>query len=240
MLNAAQTAGVEKLIYTSSSSVVFSGQDVRNGDESIPYPKVFLALYPKYKALAEQKALAADNPNGMRTVSLRPRLIIGPGDPYLTPRIIDGARTGRLRLVDDGRYLTDIVDIETIADAHILAADALSPGANHGGKAYFITQGEPIRIGEILNRISIGCGGPEIKKRISKANALRLGAIIETVYRLFRIKTEPPLTRFTALQFSVDQYFSCKAAERDFGFKPSVSIDESLERIFKWRKDGRA
>ncbi|MFH1378209.1 MAG: NAD-dependent epimerase/dehydratase family protein [Planctomycetota bacterium] len=237
LLSAAQTAGVEKLIYTSSSSVVFNGQDVRNGDESIPYPQTFLALYPKYKALAEQKVLGANSAAGLRTVALRPRLILGPGDPYLTPRIVEGARTGRLRIVDDGRYLTDIVDIETITDAHLQAADRLTPDAPHAGKPYFITQGEPVAIGDILNRISVGCCGKRIEKRISKSMIRRLGWLIETSYRLLRIKSEPPLTRFTALQFSVDQYFSCQAAERDFGFKPSVSIDESLERVFKWWKD---
>src|SRR5262245_17274506 len=84
---------VRKLVYTSTPSVVHDGGDLEGADESVPYPKHFVAAYPETKALAEQAVLAANGPE-LATVALRPHLIWGPGDPHLVPRILERARAG--------------------------------------------------------------------------------------------------------------------------------------------------
>ena len=89
---------VPRLIFTSSPSVVFTGGDENNISESAPYPKRYLAHYPKTKAIAEQLVLAANSPT-LATIALRPHLIWGPGDPHLVPRILARARAGRLSMI---------------------------------------------------------------------------------------------------------------------------------------------
>ena len=97
-------------------------------DESVPYPDHYDAHYPQTKALAEQAVLRANGPD-LATVSLRPHLIWGPGDNHLIPRIVARGRAGRLRRIGTASKLIDTIYIDNAADAHLLAADRLKPGA---------------------------------------------------------------------------------------------------------------
>ena len=74
-----RNTGVDRLVFTSSPSVVHAGGDIEGGDETLPYPEHFNSPYPATKALAEQQVTAANSP-GLHTLSLRPHLIWGPGD----------------------------------------------------------------------------------------------------------------------------------------------------------------
>src|SRR4029079_19235895 len=132
--------GVQKLIFTSSPSVVFDGRPQVGADESLPYAESFLCPYPQTKAIAERAVLAANGKDGLTTVALRPHLIFGPRDPHLLPRVVQRAATGRLRRVGDGTNLVSVSYVENAADAHLRACDALSPTAACAGKAYFINE----------------------------------------------------------------------------------------------------
>ena len=98
VIAACRAAGVQRLIYTSSPSVVFDGRDMEGVDESVPYPAHYEAHYPRTKALAEQAVIAANDAQ-LATVSLRPHLIWGPGDNHLLPRMVARARAGQLRRI---------------------------------------------------------------------------------------------------------------------------------------------
>ena len=141
LIRACRLAGVTRLVFTSSPSVTFAGRDQCNVDEAAPYSKKWLAHYPHTKAIAEKLVLEANDAGGLLTCALRPHLIWGPGDQHLIPRLITRARSGQLRQVGDGKNLIDAVYVENAAAAHLLAADALSPGSVACGKAYFITNG---------------------------------------------------------------------------------------------------
>ena len=137
MLEASTKQGVAKLIYTSSPSVIYDGTDHLNADESRPYPHSYLCHYPHTKALAEKAVLAANGKQGLSTVALRPHLIWGPRDTQLIPRLIQRARSGRLRRVGDGTNLISMTYVENAAAAHLQAADALSPGFAGRGTRLF-------------------------------------------------------------------------------------------------------
>src|SRR5438105_1104494 len=128
VITACRKHGVRRLVFTSSPSVVTTGHDIAGGDESLPYPKHYLADYPRTKAAAERLVLAANGPN-LATVALRPHIIWGPGDNHLIPRLIEGARAGKLRQVGDGTNRTDVTYVENAATAHLLAAERLRPGS---------------------------------------------------------------------------------------------------------------
>jgi len=233
VIDACRRHGVSRLVFTSSPSVVFDGTDQQNIDESVPYPNRYLAHYPRTKALAEQLVLAANGP-GLATVSLRPHLIWGPGDNHLVPRIVARARAGRLRLVGTGLNQVDSVYIDNAADAHLLAVDRLRPEASKSppaGKAYFITNGEPLPIGSLINRIVAAAGLPPVTRTISPSAAYVVGSVLEWVYRILRLPGEPLMTRFVARQLATSHWFDMTAAGRDLGYTPQVSIDEGMLRL---------
>lgn len=234
VIAACRERGVRDLVYTSSPSVVHGGGSLEGVDESTPYPEHFEAHYPRTKAEAEQRVMAANDAT-LRTVSLRPHLIWGPGDVHFVPRIVHRHRSGRLRLVGDGTNLIDTVYIDNAARAHLDAWRALRSGGPTGaacaGRTYFITNGEPLPARDFISRIAAAAGLPPVTKTIAPGLAYGIGAVLEGVYGLFRIEQEPPMTRFLASQLATAHWYNIDAARRDLGYVPTVSIDEGMGRL---------
>ena len=225
-----QSQGIGKLIYTSSPSVVFNGRDEDGIDESVSYPSRYLAHYPLTKAIAERLVMSANGPQ-LATVSLRPHLIWGPGDNHLVPRLIQRARSGQLRQVGNGKNLVDTTYVDNAADAHLLAAERLEIGSAAAGKAYFISNGEPQPLWDLITRLLACADVAPITRGISAATAYSIGGVLEAIYTLTRRQDEPRMTRFVALQLSTAHWFRLDAARRDLGYVPRVNIEEGLRRL---------
>ena len=232
LLAEARSAGIRRFVYTSTPSVVHAGTTpVRGGNEgNTPYATHFSAHYPHSKMLAERAVLAANAPD-FATVALRPRLIWGPGDTQLLPRLVERARAGRLRFIGDGSNRMDCTYIDNVVQAHLLALEHLQPGATCAGKAYFISNGEPMPIRDIVNGLLDAAGAPMVQSSVPFAMAYAAGMLCETLWRVFRATGEPPMTRFLAEQLSTEHWYDCSNAHRDFGYMPQVSFAEGLRRL---------
>jgi nucleoside-diphosphate-sugar epimerase len=57
------------------------------------------------------------------------------------------------------------------------------------------------------------------------------GALCEFAWRALRLSSEPPVTRFAVEQLATAHWFDTRAAARDFGYVPAISIDEGLRRL---------
>lgn len=233
VIAACHAHGIGTLVYTSSPSVVFDGRDVEGGDESLPYPSRYEAHYPKTKALAEQMVLAAASPE-LAVVALRPHLIWGPEDNHLVPRIVAKGRAGTLRRIGTRANLVDTVYVDNAARAHLQAADRLTADRTISGKAYFISNGQPLPLWDMVNRILAAAGVPPVTRSISPKLALAAGCLCEGLWGVLRLAGEPPVTRFVAHELSSAHWFSIEAARRDFGYQPEISIDEGMVRLQKW------
>lgn len=230
VIAACKSQGVRKLVYTSTPSVVHGGGDLEGANESVPYPKHFEASYPETKAIAERAVLRANGPD-LATVALRPHLIWGPGDPHLIPRILARAKAGKLRRIGGRDVKVDVTYVDNAADAHILAADKLAVGSPVAGKAYFVSNGEPVVMWDFLNRMITDAGLPPVTRAVPVWFARTAGTLFEWAYRLLRLSGEPPMTRFVADQLSTSHWYDISAAKRDFGYEPAVSVDEGLRRL---------
>ena len=234
VIDGCRAAGVRKLVYTSSPSVTFDGTDQMNVDESASYPTTWLCHYPHSKALAEQEILSANGTDDLLTCALRPHLIWGPRDEHLIPRLIERARSGKLRRVGNGKNLVDMIYVENAATAHLQAADALDDGSPACGKAYFISQGEPVNCWDWINDILALAELPPITKSISARAAWNVGRLLESVWTMLRRQDEPRMTRFLAAQLSTSHYFDISAAQRDFDYQPMISTEEGMKRLGMW------
>ncbi len=233
VLNACRTEGVGRLVFTSTASVVFGRQDIRGGDESLPYPERPASPYAATKAEAERMVLAADSPD-LRTISLRPHLIWGPGDTQIVPRIIAQARAGKVRRVGDGTNIVDTTYIDNAALAHLLAAEALERNPRASGRAYFVTNGEPVELWKLIDRILAVAGLPPVTRSISRPVAIVLGTLLEGLHGGLGLSGEPRMTRFLAEELATSHWFDISAAQRELGYRPAVSIAEGLERLGAW------
>jgi len=233
IIEGCQKYGVKKLIYTSSPSVVFNHHNLENVDESIPYADSYNCEYPKSKAIAEQLVIASNGDKGLQTVSLRPHLVWGPGDPHLVPRIIESAKKNRLVQVGDGQNQVDIIYIDNAVEGHILACDSLGTASAVAGKCYFLNDGRPVLLWDWINKLLMRLGIPTVQKSISFATAKKLGWILELAYTVFRLPGEPRMTRFIAEQLATSHYFDISRATMDLNYKPLVSVEEGLDRLVR-------
>ena len=230
VLAACELHQVHKLVYTSSGSVVQTGADLENIDETTPYAAHYSSTYARTKALAEQRVLAANSPQ-LATVVLRPHFVWGPGDPNFVPRILRQARAGRLRLIGDKPKKVDTIYVDNAAEAHLLALNKLAIAAPVAGKVYFISQGDPVTHATLINAWLNADGFPPETRHIPLGLARFIGVTLETLYAALRIQHEPPLTRFAVEQLSSAHWFNLSAARRDLDYVPHVSMAEGLARL---------
>lgn len=235
VLTAVQAHGIKTLVYTSSPSVVFAGQDITGADESLPYAERFLCAYPHTKKIAEQLVLAANGSQGLATLALRPHLLWGPGDPHFLPRLLDRARSGKLRPIGSRNNKVDVIFIDNAAKAHVRALEQLtSPTASCAGKAFFLGQEEPVNLWGFVDQLLGACGEQALGRAVPAALAYGMGASLEASYKALRIFTsEPPMTRFLALQLSKSHYFDHTNAEKHLGFFPEINTAKGLALLNK-------
>ncbi|MEW6259208.1 MAG: NAD-dependent epimerase/dehydratase family protein [Thermodesulfobacteriota bacterium] len=223
--------GVPVLVHTSSPSVVFNGRDMEGVDERVPYPDRYHAAYPRTKALAEREVLQSVR-KGLSAVILRPHLIWGPEDNHLVPRILE--RAEKLAIIGSGRNRVDVLYIDNAVHAHVQAAEKLKENPFLSGRIYFISQGEPVHLWEMINRILEAGGKQPLKRSIPTSAAYVMAACMEAWYRLFGVESEPRLTRFVVRELATSHWFDISAARRDLGYVPEVSIEEGLNRLKQW------
>ena len=234
VISGCRARGVGKLVFTSSPSVVSGPEpaDHQGASESLPYPDEYLADYPRTKAQSERAVLAA-NASGLLTCALRPHLIVGPGDPHLVPRVLQRARARKLRIVGEGTNTVDLTFVDNAARAHLQAASALESGSPVAGKAYFVSNGEPVQLWPWINALLAHLEIAPVRRKISYRAAFRLGGALERTWRWLRLSGEPPMTRFVANQLSTSHWFDICAARRDFGYDPErIPMDEATRRIY--------
>ncbi len=238
VLDSCRENKVRYLVHTSTPSVVFSPGHLSGVDERTPYGTRWLCHYPHTKAIAEKEVLEANN-GSLHTVALRPHLIWGPRDPHLVPRVVERARAGRLRIVGHGTNRVDLTHVTNAAHAHLLALDALMRG-NARGKAYFISDGQPVVLWDWINDLLQRLDIPPVTRHVSSGAAYAAGAVFEVLWRTLHLRGEPPMTRFVAVELAKDHFFDISAARRDLGYAPVIDPERALaELVEQMRKPAR-
>ncbi|MCZ7679662.1 MAG: NAD-dependent epimerase/dehydratase family protein [Sandaracinaceae bacterium] len=228
VLAACVAASIPRLVYTSTPSVVHQGGDIEGGDESLPYTAHASTAYQATKTEAEKLVLAAQS-RALSVVALRPHLVWGPGDPHLVPRILARGRRGRVALPGGGAARVDTVYVDNAADAHVAALERLAPDAACAGRAYFVTNGEPRPLRDIVLGI-LRAGGVEARVvSIPPRVAHAAGALLEAAFRLSRAPSASRRSRASSPSSSPPRTGSTSAprAATSAGRPPSRSTRAS-------------
>ena len=143
----------------------------------------------------------------------------------------DELQFARVGIDAPGGNKVDTTFIDNAAQAHLDAFDHLAPGAACAGKAYFISNGEPWPMRDVLNGLLRAAGAPIVTRRLPFRVAYAIGVICEGLWSVLPLKGDPPMTRFLAEQLSTSHWYSMAPATRDFGYVPKVTMAEGLERL---------
>ncbi len=234
VLEAARQSGA-RVVCISSPSVYFRFLDremlredaAQDGDAPTPY------ITTKRAAERLVNAAVAD---GVWVVGLRPRALFGPGDTTLLPRLLRAARSGRLRVIGDGKTLADLTYIDNAVDA-VLAA--LNAPVHCRGRWYNITNGEPHRLWEVLSTLCAMLDAPLRSGRIPRSVAMAVATLLERIAARRSDYPEPVLTRYSVAVLSYHQTLDIGAARRDLGYEPRVSMVEGLGRTVEWAHEAQ-
>ncbi|XP_033847523.1 short-chain dehydrogenase/reductase family 42E member 1 [Periophthalmus magnuspinnatus] len=252
VLKACVEHGVSRLVYTSTFNVVFGGQEIENGDESLPYLPLHLHPdhYSRTKSLAEMAVLKAngtvlqDGSGVLRTCALRSAGIYGPGEQRHLPRVVSYIEKGIFRFVyGKPNSLVEFVHVDNLVLAHILAAEALSAEKHHlsAGKAYFISDGQPVNNFEFFRPLVEGLGYSFPKLRLPVTLIYYIAFLIEMIHYVIGpfYNFQPLLTRTEVYKTGVTHYFSMAKAMSELGYKPHKYDLDEVVHWFKSRGHGR-
>ncbi len=224
LLDVARRAGVRRFVHIGTEAALFAGQDMCDIDETYPYPDSTPFLYSETKAEAERRVLAANDPaGGFATISLRPRLVWGPGDQSVLRELVGMVRDGRFMWIGGGAARTSTAHIDNVVHGITLA---LTQG--RGGEAYFLTDGEVLAMRDFITRYLATQGVDPGDRSIPVWLARGAAAVVEPVWRLLGLRSDPPLTRFAACIMSAECTLSIDKARRELGYVPVVTVDTGL------------
>ncbi|CAH3039535.1 unnamed protein product [Pocillopora meandrina] len=251
VIEACRQHNVAHLVYTSTYNVVFGGQVIRNGDETLPY----LPLekhpdhYSRTKSIAEQTVL---NANGLllkdgkilKTCALRPAGIYGEGELRHLPRIVSYIERGLFAFTygqDDS--IVDFVHVNNLVQAHILAGKTLMEADSvAAGEAYFISDDSPVNNFEFFRPLVEGLGYkfPKLKLPITLVYMVAfLTELVHSVIGRYIYNFQPLLTRTEVYKTAVTHYFSMKKARSHLGYSPQKYSLEGVIEHFKKNGHGR-
>ncbi|MFN3461927.1 MAG: NAD-dependent epimerase/dehydratase family protein [Oceanibaculum sp.] len=227
VVEAAERAGVRRVIYVSAAAVVMGHPEPMRGvTEDMPLHKMPFAPYATSKAEAEEVLLAA---NGRRadfsTVAIRPPFIWGPDMPALA-HMVETVRAGQFQWVAGGEQALSICHVDNLCHALILAADRGS-----GGEAFFVSDGEDTTLKSFLTRL-LGSRGVTPKDRaVPFGVAWTMAGVMGAVWRVFRRKGEPPITRQMLRLIGKDFTIDIRRARNDLGYAPVISPADGMRRM---------
>lgn len=223
---------VKRLVYVSTPSIYFDYNSRIGVKESDALPEP-ISNYAHTKLLAEEE-IDKGFANGLAVISIRPRAIFGEGDTVIFPRLIPRLQSGGLPILGDGENVVDLTYVENVVDALLLCAE--SP-ANTLGKKYNISNGEPVKIWKLIERICDELDLPHPKRKISHRTANAIATALELIYTLIPTHPEPPLTRISVSMMANSTTLDISAAKNELGYQPRVSVEEGVERFLRWWKE---
>ncbi|HVY22674.1 MAG TPA: NAD(P)-dependent oxidoreductase [Steroidobacteraceae bacterium] len=231
LIDAARDAGsVRRFIFLSTPSIYFRFADQENIGEEFSPPTNWVTHYAETKWLAECIALKARE---LGPIALRPRAVFGTGDRAIVPRLLAVARSGYFPLPNQGKARIDVTCVDNVVDAVELA---LSASVSAEGYAYNISNGTPVVVRDLLERLFeiLGCNVQFIP--FSRSVGLGIAAVIESVAGMLPGNPEPRITRYGIGLLGFSQTLDISKAQRELGYAARVSIDDGLEYYARWWK----
>jgi dihydroflavonol-4-reductase len=183
--------------------------------------------YVNTKYYAEKEALKFYE-KGLPLVIVNPSIVIGPGDIYLssTALIVWYCRRKFPGYIEGG---VNVVDVEDVAEGHILAAEKGRVGER------YILGNRNLSIKECFGILERATGIPSPKLKVPYFIALAGGFIKERILGMSSpsfVLGDLDSARATRLNW----YFDSSKAVRELGF-PQTPIEVCLEKTLKWFRD---
>ena len=170
---------------------------------------------------------------GLRAIALRPHSIFGPGDPHFLPSVTARARCLMSLLIGDGANIVDFTFVGNVVHAHLCAANTLLGATMNDakttiiGKAFFITNDEPVQFWAMIKTLQVSMGYPAPRFSIPQGPVYRLSHVVALVARLMAL--DVTFNPQAVLLASTCHWYSCRMAKAELGYAPLWSMAEAIK-----------
>ena len=228
VLDAAGDAGVPKIVYTSTVSTMGFAPS-GTGNEATPLdPKQLTGTYKKSKYQAEQVALGKAA-KGLPVVVVNPTAPVGPWDVKPTPtgRVVLDFLKGRIpAYIGTGMNL---VDVEDVAQGHILAMKVGRPGQR------YILGNINVTLQQLFSMLGEITGLPPPRWRVPFWLVTMAGYLDQMVEgNLMGREPRIPVEGIMAARHPM--YVDCAKAIGELGL-PQSPVERALANAVKWFTD---
>ena len=231
VIEAASTAGIERLVYTSTVGTIgLDGTEGGRAADETAWARIehLFGLYKKSKYVAEHEVLRA-GAQGLPVVLVQPTLPLGPGDRAPTPtgKTVLDFLNGRI----PGWFDTalNVVDVDDVAAGHLLAAERGAQGRS------YVLGGENLELRQILDVLAAATGLPRAAIKVPRRVALAAAHASHLVEgRLLRREPRVPLegARMAATRMTYDD----ARARTELGYRSRPAV-EAILRSAHWYAD---
>lgn len=225
LLAAAKSAGVERVVYTSTVGCIGMPNDGGLGDERSPVAiEEMTGPYKRSKFLAEKVAMEFAE-SGLDVVVVNPTAPVGDHDFKPTPTgkiIVDFVRGKMPAFLDTG---LNVVDVRDVADGHLQAAERGKTGER------YILGSENLTLERIFAILAGIEGKPAPKIRVPYAVAYAAG-VASTAWA--GITGREPLAPLDGVRMAKKKmWVRHEKASRELGFSPGPA-PVALRRAVEW------
>eukprot|EP00586_Coscinodiscus_wailesii_P005009 CAMPEP_0172486784 /NCGR_PEP_ID=MMETSP1066-20121228/15514_1 /TAXON_ID=671091 /ORGANISM="Coscinodiscus wailesii, Strain CCMP2513" /LENGTH=375 /DNA_ID=CAMNT_0013252957 /DNA_START=131 /DNA_END=1258 /DNA_ORIENTATION=+ len=236
VIAACRSHKISKLIFSSSPSTRFHGNDVTGQrEDELTFPKTYLAAYAESKAAAERAVTDACCPE-LLTVSVAPHQVYGPYDSLFLPNLLETAGNGRLRVFGRGENKISVCYVDNYCHGLMCGADALAPESAVLGKFYIVTDGEPVYFWKMINGAAMEMGFTDLfsKFHLPVWFLMVLAHCADVVGVLIGKKFK--LNPFNVKMLIIHRYFSIENAKRDLKYEPVLPYKDAWKSTVEWFK----
>jgi len=234
VLEAAQEAGVRRVVFTSTIVVYGPTPAGVVGDESMP--RITSRCYTDYeesKVLAQQEAVRyADR--GQEVIIVNPTRVYGPGkltEGNSVSLMIDMYDKGKVPvLLNKGINVGNYVHVDDLVRGHILAMERGQVGSS------YILGGENASLKRIFELVDEASKKRHVQINLPPRLALTYSRLQQTMAEWFGIY--PQITPGWVETFLQDWAYSCAKAERELGYT-ITPLNEGIRMTYEWLLERR-
>jgi len=219
--------GVSRVIHISSTAIYGNERNHVGTDEEADYGERIVDLYTLTKIEGEKIVVRMVEEDNLPAIILRPGHIWGPGDKRILPFIVNGLKSRRLVLVNDGGNFLSLSYIDNVIDAVKLALEK----EDAVGEVYNITDGSKVTSRRFISDIIAILGIDYRIKNGTYPLLYGVASLIEWYFRIVRRRSRPPFTRYMSRFLRYDAFFDITKAMHELGYKPRISYREGITRV---------
>lgn len=223
ILKACLAAKVERFIGISTNDV-FGRIENRLIDESFPL-KRWNEPYPDTKILAEELIWKYHRMMGLPVTIVYPCWVYGANDTTFLPHVIKAVIDRHIAF-----WRKEALVWPTFIENLLDLLRVVSEDQRAIGNGYLIHDGKNLHFEDFCNKIADSIGVKHIRMYLPYFSAYFSAIIVETFWKLFHIKTRPPITTYVVKNLGSRHQYSIEKAGKELGWKPKISFEEGFSK----------